>query len=102
MECALKACICKEVKRFDFPNKKLSEDSWSHDLVKLVRTAGLQRELENESRRNQEFELNWSVTKDWSEQRRYVLEIPKEEAQEFYRAIAARKNGVLNWIRRHW
>ena len=40
VECALKACICKQVKESDFPNKKLAQDSHTHKLLDLVGVAG--------------------------------------------------------------
>ncbi|HEX7677842.1 MAG TPA: HEPN domain-containing protein, partial [Thermoanaerobaculia bacterium] len=30
VECALKACVAKKVRKFDFPDKKLALDSYSH------------------------------------------------------------------------
>jgi HEPN domain-containing protein len=41
VECALKACVSKQVKRYDFPDKKLATEAFTHDLEKLVRVAGL-------------------------------------------------------------
>ena len=37
IECALKACIAKQIKQFDFPDKKVVTDSYVHDLTKLLR-----------------------------------------------------------------
>jgi hypothetical protein len=45
LECALKACIAKQVKEFDFPDKKLANDSYTHDFTKLLTTADLRQEL---------------------------------------------------------
>lgn len=42
VECGLKACIAKKTKRYDFPNKRIAIDSYTHDLNQLVRVAGLQ------------------------------------------------------------
>ena len=36
VECALKACIAKNTKKFDFPDKKSIEQSFTHELTKLV------------------------------------------------------------------
>jgi hypothetical protein len=41
VECGLKACIAKQIKEFDFPDKKLVNDSYSHDLLKLLRLSGV-------------------------------------------------------------
>ena len=101
VECALKACIAKNVKRHDFPDRKVVNDSYTHDLVKLIRTAGLDSELDNEMKTNPGFIANWRVVKDWSENSRY-LRNSKVEAHNLYKAITTRKNGVLLWIERHW
>jgi hypothetical protein len=37
IECAIKACIAKQTKRFDFPDKRTVQDSHSHDLEQLIR-----------------------------------------------------------------
>jgi hypothetical protein len=39
VECALKACIAKATHQHDFPDKKRVNDSYSHDLTLLLRTA---------------------------------------------------------------
>ena len=41
VECALKACICRQIERYDFPDRKLANAAHTHDLESLVRTAGL-------------------------------------------------------------
>ncbi len=46
VECALKACIAKGVQRYDFPDKSLAQESYSHDLDKLIKLAKLNSELE--------------------------------------------------------
>jgi hypothetical protein len=42
LECALKACIAKQTRRFDFPEKKRTNDSYTHNLFDLIKTADLQ------------------------------------------------------------
>lgn len=100
VECALKACIAKRTNRHDFPDRTAVNNSYSHDLARLVLVAGLTTFLEAE-RLQPEFELNWTTAKDWTEESRYQL-LSKKEAQDMYKAIASRKHGVLRWIRRHW
>jgi hypothetical protein len=50
LECTLKACIAKQVKEFDFPDKKLANDSYTHKLADLVITAGLKQKLTEQER----------------------------------------------------
>jgi len=41
IECALKACIAKQTRKFDFHDKKTAIESYTHDLEKLVKVAKL-------------------------------------------------------------
>ena len=102
VECALKACIAKQTRRYDFPDRKFANQAWSHDLKDLVKVAGIWPTLENDMSANSSLEVNWTVTKDWSEAFRYDLSITPEMATDFYSAISARTNGVLSWIKRRW
>jgi HEPN domain-containing protein len=101
-ECALKACVCKQVQRYDFPDRKVANEVFTHDLEKLMRLSGLARELEKEMEMNKTLELNWAVTKDWSEASRYQPGISEAQARDLYSACTTRKDGVLMWIRRRW
>src|SRR5262245_12247963 len=71
LECAIKACIARNTKRHEFPNKQAVLDSYSHDLLKLLGVAGLKSLLEQELHQHPEFELNWNLAKSWSEEARY-------------------------------
>ena len=102
VECALKACISKQIRRYDFPNRKLVNDSYTHDLERLLGVPGLKEELDSESAGNQALEGNWSIVKDWSEQSRYRSDIPENEARDLFSAVTARRNGVLSWLMRWW
>ncbi len=42
VECALKACISKLTKRYDFPPKD-TKDVYGHDFAKLMKFAGVDR-----------------------------------------------------------
>jgi len=102
VECALKACITKQIRRFDFPDRKLVNDSHTHDLERLLSISGLKDELEAEARRNPDLAVSWAIVKDWSEQVRYTPNIPENKAQDFYSAVMARRQGVLSWLRKRW
>src|SRR5437762_4227896 len=68
VECALKACVAKQIREHDFPDKKLVLDSYTHDLEKLLSISGVKQAHELELRNNPAFAVNWSVVKDWSEE----------------------------------
>jgi hypothetical protein len=89
------------VKRHDFPDKKLANEAFTHDLEKLVRVAGLAKDFERDRRTNSDLELNWAVVKDWSESSRYDLSITEVQARDLYLACTGR-NGVLPWVRKRW
>lgn len=102
VECSLKACVAKQVRRYDFPDKKLANEAFTHDLQKLVKIAGLEPDLQRDLAANPTLELNWAVVKDWSEGARYELGITEAQARDLYSACTARTNGVLAWIKRRW
>lgn len=101
LECALKACIAKQFRRYDIPDKKRVEQSYTHDLEKLISLAGLQNDFENEKRINGNFRANWAIVKDWSEQARYRTGRPAIEANDFYVACTGKRDGVLTWLKKY-
>lgn len=102
VECGLKACIARQTKEHDFPDKELVNQSYTHDLGKLVRVAGLPERLAEESNRDAEFAKNWGIVKDWGESFRYTPQIPEREAVDLYQAIADPKHGVFEWLKKCW
>lgn len=52
VECALKVCIAKQTKKYDFPNKELAIKVWVHDLEKLIKLAGLWPKLDRDMKTN--------------------------------------------------
>jgi len=101
VECGLKACIAKQTRRYDFPDKKTVNASYTHSLTSLAGVAGLALVLDQEMKDDPEFANNWAVVKDWSEESRYKKRT-KKEAQDLYSAITNKNHGVLRWIKQHW
>src|SRR3989304_4763855 len=99
IECGLKACIARQTRRYNFPERKAVNESYTHNLNQLLRVAGLQGLFEQEVRRNPGFGVNWGVVKDWSEESRYERRT-RTQATDLYRAMTGR-NGVLRWIKQH-
>jgi len=78
IECALKACIAKRTRRYDYPpSRKIIENFYTHDLKLLLKGSGLEGEFEQDRRRNPTLDRNWTVVKDWSEQARYEKKSPQ-------------------------
>jgi HEPN domain-containing protein len=100
VECALKACIAKKTKRFEFPQKRrYIEKVYSHDLGTLLDVAGLDAELQREIVANQAFAANWNTVKDWNEESRYRTS--GLNGKDLYDAIMG-PDGVLPWIKLRW
>jgi hypothetical protein len=102
IECAFKACIAKQVRRYDFPDRATVEKSRKHDLKDLAKTAGLEQSLNAEIRNNPQFSANWGVVKEWNETSRYSATTTMIEARDMVRAVSAHTNGVLRWITQRW
>lgn len=103
VECAIKACIAKNTKRFEFPPKpNFVQDVYKHDPAKLIKGAGLELALKAEMESVIEFELNWVIVKDWSEEVRYQTKINDKQARDLYFAIVNEKHGVLSWLKKYW
>lgn len=101
IECALKARIARNVQQYDFPDKKVVIDSYTHDIKKLVKVAGLDSKLEEEKKLNPKFELNWALAESWSEDSRYKRNT-KVAASDLYNAITTHQNGIISWIKQYW
>jgi len=99
VECALKACIVKNIQAAVLPPKGFVDKIYTHDLTKLL---GLAR-LDNEEPLGGDADLNvnWATVKDWSEQFRYS-ESTEHEARELLSAIEDQTHGVLVWLKQHW
>jgi hypothetical protein len=102
IECGLKACIAKNTKEFDFPpDRKAVEQIYKHKPLEVVKAAGLEKELETQSKENKVFADNWEVAKDWSEEARYK-EYNEKQARDMYNAVSDANNGVLQWVKTNW
>ncbi|HEX9198822.1 MAG TPA: DNA-binding protein [Acidobacteriaceae bacterium] len=101
IECALKACIAKGVKRYDFPEKGLADKVFTHDLPTLLKHSRLNVELEATCKANPDFATCWDAVIKWSETSRYTV-WTRNQAEELLDAILRRKDGVMPWIKQRW
>ena len=102
IECAIKSCIAKQTKKYDFPSRTVSQDCYNHDLKKLLQTAGLWQKLSDDIKVNEPLSDNWAVVKDWNEASRYFVGVSEKQARDFYSACTSKKNGVLSWLKKLW
>src|SRR5438132_505848 len=61
IECALKSAICRQISQHDFPDKKLANNSFTHDLTRLLDISGLKTGFEAAMQNNAALELNWNI-----------------------------------------
>lgn len=102
LECAIKACIAKQVQQYDFPNRDLAQKSHQHKLTDLLGVAGLKQSLSEEEESDLDFKLNWAVAKDWTVESRYECSIERRKADDLYKAITDENSGVLPWLKTFW
>lgn len=96
VEGALKIRIISELMKSDsFPEKKLAENFYKHDLTLLRRLAGLDDEMDQDA----EAKMQWDIVKDWTEQSRYEIGKADKEAINLYDAI---EKVILPWIKARW
>ena|SRR6185437_16837675 len=101
LECALKACTARTTQRGEFPDKNKAISSYSHDLLKLIKVAGLEEACLEQAAKDDEFRRNWDHVQSWSEESRYRRHRP-ESARAMLEAIADRHHGVMSWIKQRW
>jgi hypothetical protein len=102
VECGLKSCIIVHLMGTDrFPEKRFSEQCWTHNLVQLLGLAGLTAALDRDAGTDPNLLANWGTVKDWSESSRYRRKT-RREAQKLYDAITDKTSGVLPWIKLRW
>jgi HEPN domain-containing protein len=101
IECALKACIAKRTRRYEFPDKKTADASHTDKLSDLIKVAQLEDAHIEEVGRDVVFGANWNIVKEWSEQSRYKKHLSKS-AEDILSAVADRRHGVLRWIKQRW
>jgi len=100
VECALKACIAKKTQEHDFPDRKLVNQSYTHNLLELIRAAGL--DLDKKMKSSGMFSDYWAVVKDWSEEVRYDTSVNDKKANNMIEAITSEKDGVMTWLKKWW
>jgi hypothetical protein len=101
IECALKACFAKTVKRFDFPERDRAGKIFTHRLLDLARIAGLEVEISVATKANRRLGGGWLLVCNWTEESRYAT-WTRDDAEAIIDAIAKTRDGVLPWIKQRW
>lgn len=101
IECALKACIAKNIREYEFPDKNFVNKIYTHNLEQLLKSAELENKLNEIRKQDLDFDSNWNSIRDWSETSRYE-ERTQIEAKNLYDSINDDEKGILKWIRQYW
>jgi HEPN domain-containing protein len=102
VEYALKACIAKRAKRYEFPpDPDTVRKCYSHNYDNLVKAADLGQELLDRVQADRDFRKNWTNVSQWSEQTRYEV-MPEFEARMLFEAVSNPNHGVLEWLKSLW
>jgi hypothetical protein len=101
VEMALKACIARQIRQEEIPDKALIEKVFTHEYSKLVGLSGLSAELKNAQDSDHQFQAYWGITAEWKPNDRYAI-IDPTSAELLLTAIGDPEHGVLRWIKMHW
>jgi HEPN domain-containing protein len=104
VECGLKACVLLVLAakpEIVFEDKKLTVECWTHDLEMLLKRAELKGVRDADASSNKSFKDNWHTVGQWTENSRYSKKL-QTDAEELFEAITNPKDGVMQWVRRHW
>lgn len=101
IELAIKVCISGLFQEGIIPDKGLVNATYSHDLEKLMNTAGLKPALQLKEREDEQFSAYWGIVSKWSEQSRYTV-TDSITAAHLITSIQDQEHGVLQWLKQHW
>ncbi len=103
VECALKACVAKLTKRYDFPPRD-TKNMYTHALETLTKEARIAKQFEHDRNGDSVLAKNWETVKDWGEERRYQLRgrSGAAAARDFLKAINDSQHGVFRCISKYW
>jgi len=100
VEFALKACIAKTMKAEEWPDPKIVDKMWTHNLVELRGLAGLAQRMEEDMKTDRGLFGCWGAVKAWTENERYDRNTTSVDSAGLIEAIENPQSGVLSWIKR--
>lgn len=101
VEIGLKACIARQITTDVIPDRGFINDTYRHELKKLIGIAGLTRELQDREGQDPAFAANWALVAQWNPEVRYES-VDSYSAQLLLQAITDNTVGVFPWIRQYW
>lgn len=102
VECALKACVAKQFREHEVPDRTIVNSFYTHRLDQLLNISGVRVSFEERVARDPRFQVNWNAVRDWSETYRYEHTTTEAKARDMLVAVTDRDCGVLPWLRTQW
>lgn len=100
VECALKACIARRTREFDFPDKNAGK-YYTHKITELGLAAEVSQHRAEAAKSDAEFEKNWKLVTEWTEESRYAR-TSEQSARDLIQAVEHPTSGVLQWLKLYW
>jgi HEPN domain-containing protein len=102
IECALKACVAKQFRLHEVPDKELVNSFYTHSFDRLLAISGVKSNLEIRRKVDTSFGENWNTVRDWSETVRYEVGKTEAVARGMYEAVTNSATGILPWLKTQW
>lgn len=103
IECAIKACIANQTRRYEFPDKARQVEAFQHKLNKLVKAVPrIDTALQADWASDAQFAARWNIVAGWDVDSRYDLTITRRKAAAMLDAVTISPGGVLEWFQHHW
>lgn len=97
VECKLKACIARNFKKEEWPDKELVNRIHTHKLKTLLDAAGLTADMAAACAASANFAAYWKTLQAWEIDSRY-RQWAEPEARDMLEAAGKRAAGVLSWL----
>jgi hypothetical protein len=83
---------------------EISRSFKTHNLIVLLRLAGLQRRLDTAIATNPNLLQSWSLIVEWTEEFRYspIGSSSQVRARAILSAVDDKKDGIFTWLKKHW
>mgnify|MGYP001358297154 CR=1 FL=1 len=103
VECALKACIAKKTRKYEFPPEPAEiRLMYSHSFKDLLKAADLDTVLAADRRADRDLDIYWNRLDSWGVALRYETSLSRADAQDLLNALDEPTHGVMQWLRAHW
>jgi hypothetical protein len=102
LERALKACVAKQFRSDEVPDRKLVNSFYTHRLDELLSISGAKSGFEDRAGNDSSFEDNWIMACEWNETVRYDPLITEPIARRMHEAVTNSTSGILPWLKTQW